>query len=209
MSTVFTEADYRALAAIVFLPDYPGNATARGVVEAPNGDGKLDATKRYAHVATKYLDKARGALTIPDYQLLCGALLHAHEQAVQVATAWGVQGVFLPCFNAGALRVLKYPAGAGSAVHTDFDLFTLNLYRNVPNPGLGGTSEPVHMGELGELLGLGPARRHHVEPLPVVQRSIVYFAIPDHAAVLPSGQTVGDWIAARIARSRVVTEVAK
>jgi hypothetical protein len=117
----------------------------------------------------------------------------------------GVPPEFRPDFSAGALRVLEYPAGEGGHLHTDFDLFAVNLFRNVPNPGLGGT--PYHMGEISELIGLGPAEPHYVAPLPVPQMALVYFAIPNHAAVLPDPfegkpDTVGAWLGRRIARSR-------
>lgn len=194
--TLFTASDYAALASIVFQPDYPGFATARGVVEAPNGDGNRDGQKRYSHVAEKYLgdeDKDPGEL----FDYLCAA----YDMANKVASALGVPQAFWPSYNAGCLRVLEYPIGVGGHLHTDFDLFTLNLYRNTPNAGL--PAGEVHMGELGELLGLGPAAPHAVHPdTERVQHSIVYFAIPDHAAVLPSGQTVGSWIQDRLARSR-------
>lgn len=36
----------------------------------------------------------------------------------------------------------------------------------------------------------------------LLPESIVFFAIPDHAAVLPSGETVGEWLEERLARSR-------
>jgi hypothetical protein len=217
---MFTADDYATLAAIVFRDDYPGNATARGVVEAPNGDGNLDATKKYSHVATKYVKQWVDSGAVrgfdPSVLTLFNYMMRAHNRAVGVACELGVPAAFLPSFEHGALRVLEYPAGAGSAVHTDFDLFTLNLYRNVENYGLGPFAMPVHMGELGELLGIsggqglgtggvGPAKAfpHFVAPLDVVQRSVVYFAIPDHAAVLPGGVTVGEWIKERITRSRV------
>lgn len=204
---IWTEADWNALAALVFRDDYPGNATARGVVEAPNGDpAQLDTRKRYAHVAWKYqVQLARG--DAPDFpavgQITLRILLErAWFQSCELAWKLRVPAAFHPSYGDGALRVLEYPAGVGaSAVHTDFDLFTINLWRNVPNPGL--PVGRVHMGELGELLRLGPATPHHVEPLPVVQRSLVYFAIPDHSAVLPGGVTVGQWIAERKSRSRV------
>lgn len=203
---IFTAFDYAALAALVFRPDYPGNATARGVVEAPNGDpAARDTQKRYAHVADKYLQgwDEQGDLWSGRRRYLETMLERASAAAWRAARDLGVPEVFWPSFQHGALRVLEYPANVGaSAVHTDFDLFTLNLYRSVPNPGLGDPPEPYHIGEISELVGLGPARPHHVDPLPVAQYSLVYFAIPDHAAVLPSGETVGNWIAERIKRSR-------
>lgn len=205
MSTLFTTADYQALAAIVFRPDYPGNASARGIVEAPHGNGNLDHLKRYSHVAEKYLQqwedpRFMGPQDYQQLEVLWRAYDAAHSRALDVATALGVPEGFWPSFEHSALRVLDYPPGATSALHTDFDLFTINAYRNVPNPGL--PAGEVHMGELGELLGLGHATPHHVEASTAPQMSLVYFAIPDHAAVLPSGITVGAWIAERIARSR-------
>jgi hypothetical protein len=226
--TLFSAADYAALAAIVFRPDYPGNATARGVVEAPNGDpAARDTGKRYAHVAVKYLPTEYGDWT-EDHDWLYWKLSQAHARAVTIANALGVPREFMPSRSAGALRVLEYPPGAGSAPHTDMDLFTLNLWRNMPTqvnssdlPAHVRDVEPrMHIGELGELIGMGPATRHEVAPCHQVQHSIVYFAIPNHAAVLSDhplakaaagsdypnilvrGKTVGEWLAERLARSR-------
>lgn len=167
--------------------------------------------------------------------------------------------------------------GAGTAEHTDFDLFTIVLWRSHPVDlergraargrmmghslaGFGGgpndipscvhcgevAPEPdstcwdayekhdvkhaigggraeaeaispgLHIGEIGELVGLGPATPHRVPARPYAQKSIVYFAMPDHAAQLPgtgaggfppqyvgaNGPTVGEWLRERIARSR-------
>lgn len=200
---IFTESDYDTLAAIVFRPDYPGNPASRGVVEAPNGDSRVDAQKRYSHVAMKYLDGGPQThhLTLQDFILLHSAHEKAFLQARRIAAQLNVSFGFLPHSQFGALRVLEYPEGVGGHVHTDFDLFAVNLWRNVPNPGLGGSK--YHIGEIGELVGLGPAEPHYVAPLPVVQKSLVYFCIPSHDAILPSGITVGAWLSERIARSRV------
>jgi hypothetical protein len=189
----------------VFRPDYPGNATARGVVEAPNGDpAHRDTGKRYSHVALKYLPMVDEEWT-PEQYYLASMLSLAHSKALKVAVDLGVPPSFTPLFGFGALRVLEYPAGVGaSAVHTDMALFTLNLYRSVPNPGLGALGS-VHMGELGELIGLGTADPHHVTALAERQCSLVYFAMPDHAAVLPSGETVGEWVRRETSRRRYTT----
>lgn len=196
---IFTADDYARLHALVFRDDYPGYRP--GVVESPHGDGKLDTQKRYAHVATKYIQNALGLRgNYAHGQELWRYFSQAQECALRVAKQMLVPELFLPSWAAGALRVLEYPIGGGSHVHTDVGMFTINCYRNVPNPGLG-TAE-VHIGELGELLGLGRAQPHAVQALPVPQHSIVYFAIPDHAAVLPSGVTVGEWINERMGRSR-------
>jgi hypothetical protein len=174
---------YDRLHSLVFREGYPGYRP--GVREVPNGDGRVDQMP-YLH------DGAR-------LQLEC-FLRAAHAEAVDIAMSLGLKA-FLPEFETGALRVLEYPAGVGGASHTDFDLFAVNLWRSCPNPGLGVGR--YHIGEIGELVGLGKAQPHSVEPLPEPQLSLVYFAIPPHEAVLPNGLTVGAWLAERVARSRV------
>ncbi len=160
------------------------------VIEAPNGDGKLDATKRYLHVATKY-DPPAWALAY---------LLRAYWEAVDITQRLGVPEAYLPDFDACALRVLEYPVGADSAEHTDFDLFTFNAYRS-SNEVIGGDGR-LYIGEIGALVGLGDATVHSVPTCPYEQQSIVFFALPNHGAVLPDGTTVGAWLAERVARSR-------
>lgn len=219
---LFSAADYAALAAIVFRPDYPGNATARGVVEAPGGDpAARDTGKRYAHVATKYVKQwvDSGAVRAfdPDVLTLFNYLQRAHDRALAVAEQLNVPERFWPDFGAGALRVLEYPPGAGSHTHTDFDLFTLLGYRSHQllvrqSPlqelrTLDAVDPGLHLGEMGDLIDLGRATPHHVMPSVTTQHSIVYFAIPDHAAVLPGGRgTVGEWLKERLARSRYEAE---
>lgn len=203
----------------------PCKGACRGTGRVPN----VDASKRYLHVALKY--------NPPEWALKY--LARAHWEACRVAEALGVPAEFYPRTADGTLRVLEYPAGAGSAEHTDFDLFTILCWRSHPedlelypelypedghHPRLEDAramSPGLHIGELGELAGLGPATPHRVPARPYVQRSIVYFAMPDHAARLPdscicprpdwnghrkscmSGLTVGEWLTERVARSRV------
>jgi hypothetical protein len=201
----------------------PSCGTCDGSGRVPN----VDHQKRYLHVALKY--------SPPEWAV--AHLARAHFEACCVAEALGVPAAYYPRAEFGALRVLWYPEGAGSEEHTDFDLFTTVAYRETPadlerHPGVKadwsrviGTrrdaaeaiSPGLHIGEIGELVGLGPATPHRVPGRPYVQRSIVYFAIPDHAARLPckapahggwpntcaGGPTVGEWLADRYARSRV------
>lgn len=229
----FDATDYEVLHSIVFTPGYPGYRPA--VLEAPNGDGKVDADKRYAHIAEKYMAGLDPELF--STQILWDALNGAHSLATKVAVALGIRQEFLPLRSECALRVLEYPAGVGGHEHTDFDLFTLSLYRSEPsklklatvsdeaaaaetadldwlyrlgkvrktlNPGL-------HIGELGEIVGLGEATRHHVESSAETQHSIVYFALPSPDVVVAVGSplcgsaplTAGTWLAERYARSRV------
>lgn len=218
VSSLFTARDYESLAAVVFRPDYPGNATARGVVEAPNGDpAARDTGKRYAHVAEKYLDK------MPEYhqkwsqqsdaKVLLGFLLKAFWRAHDVALELGVPKAFMPSFEHGALRVLEYPPGAGSAPHTDVGLLTLNLYRDQPDKLLTyatgvhdawssvGVPE-FHLGRLAREIGIGAAAPHMVTASDTAQHSIVYFAVPNHDAMLPSGQRLGNWLDREMAKMR-------
>jgi isopenicillin N synthase-like dioxygenase len=192
---------------------------------ACHGTGRVpnvDAGKRYLHVALKYTPPA-WALTY---------LARAHFEACRVAEALDVPAEFYPRVADGTLRVLEYPAGAGTAEHTDFDMFTILCWRSTPDdlerdywPSDAGPGENsprddaeslspgLHIGELGELVGLGPATPHRVPARPYAQKSIVYFAMPDHGARLPWREsecpsvrdvpTVGEWLKERVARSRV------
>lgn len=204
---IFDYTDWQKLSTL-FQPDarYPGYKPE--VKEIPNGDGKVDAEKRYLHVALKY--------DPPEWAI--GYLARAHFEACRVAEALGVPAEFYPRVADGTLRVLDYPAGAGSNAHTDFDLFTVLCYRSESDAlvrvraggldALDTISPGLHIGEIGELVGIGPATPHMVLPSAARQQSIVYFAIPDLAALLPThgaqrtGLTVGQWLKERYARSR-------
>jgi hypothetical protein len=207
--SLFSKEDYDRMHSLVFVDGYSGYKPT--VAEIPNGDGKVDNDKKYAHIATKYLVTDQQKADLMPY------LDKAFNLARAAADLARVPAAFRPVKEFCALRILDYPIGAGSEKHTDFDLFTLMCYRNQPEMFKTYDVEPVtlamsriklldkqaHLGELAEILRLGPATPHEVLPSTTDrQYSIVFFAIPDHDAVLPTGQKVGDWIAERIARSR-------
>lgn len=217
---IFSRAEFDALRAIVFrlnadgTPAYPGYRPH--IVEAPNGDGTLDAEKRYAHVATKYLRGYQGEGAAE----MGNVLVRCQVEALRVHAALGLPEAWAPDLDASALRILEYPPGATSARHTDFDLFTLVAYRD-PYPGglvrdpdpqfgferlkWGDTISPgIHFGELYELGGFGAATPHEVHAVgagfaedripgvtDVEQFSAVYFALPRHDLVLPDGRRLG------------------
>ena len=169
------------------------------VVELPNGDGRADTGKRYTHVAIKY-GLRNAPFHIQDlFWGLCAEAAH---------TAHGA-GLPSPDPLECCLRLLEYPAGAGSEAHLDFDLFTLNVWRT-PAGGLLVPADHragrVHFGELSPLFGGPEATWHAVSPLPVPQRSIVFFAVCSALEEIPGTQTtVGDWLAERKGRSRKVS----
>lgn len=201
---MFSATDYDRLAALCFAPGAPYDRTV--YTELPNGDGKADVGKRYAHVATKYLQQDSDPARVAELSLV---LRRAFELSLQVAAKLGSPP---PQLEACALRILHYPPDVGSNRHTDFDLFTLPLFRNVWLPFVcNGAPLPrkirklctrAHLGELGELLGLGPATPHEVLPYAGEQKSIVFFALPDPELKLPDGRTAGEWLAERYSRSR-------
>lgn len=235
---LLTPYDYHRLHNIVFSDDYPGYKP--NVVESPNGDGKLDTEKRYSHVAKKYLDQIPGRYPEQEHEkaVLRGYLDEAHELAIQVAVSIGVPRPFWPVQKYSALRVLEYGPTAITNEHTDFDLFTLMLYRNLPQyfnytngpidsdrrkwvkqgrtisqmvqhqkslAMANAVSPQTHFGELLEEIDIDTFKADDHEVVATEgpwQYSIVYFAIPDHNAVLPSGVTVGKWLEERIKRSR-------
>jgi hypothetical protein len=204
---MFSKEEYDRLNELVFVPDYSGYKPE--VKEIPNGDGKVDADKRYAHVAPKYFK------TDAQRELLMPYLEKAFQMALAAAALAKIPKAYMPDIRYGALRVLSYPAGAVSNKHEDFDLFTLMMYRDQPDRFVADEvpdtkaierirllNKQAHLGQLGELIGLGQATPHEVLASETRQHSIVYFAIPDHDAVLPTGQTVRDWLNDRMQRSR-------
>lgn len=165
------------------------------VVERPHGDSRTDHSKRFAHIAIKY-----NLTSAPEHvrSLFWGLFEEARH------TAHGA-GLPAPDPVECCLRVLDYPPGAGSEAHTDFNLFTLNVWRSPAGGLLVPTNHRagrVHFGELAPMFGGPEATWHAVSPLPVPQRSIVFFVLPSRAERLPDGRTVGEWLAGRLARSR-------
>lgn len=206
---IFDQFDHSKLGTL-FRPKNSYRGYKPEQLEAPNGDGNVDTRKRYLHVALKYGP--------PDWALWY--LARAHFEACRIAEALGVPDAFYPKVENGTLRVLEYPVGAGSAEHTDFDLFTVHCYRSTPEDFVrvreGCTPEErermacaevidphVHFGDIGEAISLGRATRHYVPERPYPQKAIVYFAMPANDARMPDGSRAIDWIADRYARSRV------
>lgn len=227
---MFTAKDYSILASIAFEDGYKGFKPE--IKEIPNGDGNIDQDKRFSHIATKYIDKG---LTTIQANIVLTYLERANNKATEVAIELGVPREFWPSLQFSTIRILEYPPGAGCHHHTDFDLFTLMLYRN--------TEENFHFispphsdfmkdkEEYNRQLNLGKAmvenkQIHFGELLPIImpkaysatvhyvdadcsnrtQYSMIYFAIPDWDAVLPDGQKVGDWLEERYSRSRIVLD---
>lgn len=191
--------------ASLFTPDYAGYKPAEH--EAPNSDGTVDTGKRYLHIAPKYKP--------PTWAMT--ALACAHYEACAIAERIGVPDDFYPRVENGTLRVLEYPAGTGTAEHTDFDLFTVNIWRSTPEDheqdseaGWTAGAPEFHMGRIGAMIGLGPAVAHRVPARPYAQKALVYFAMPANGARLPAtgrmlcvGPTVAEWLADVYAKSRV------
>lgn len=237
---MFTVKDYHILSNLVFNDDYPGYRP--NVVESPNGDDNWDTEKRYAHIARKYLHQFKETHSIgnPRYYdsyyytnmvVLNEYLEIVNNKAIEIAIELGVPKNFWPDIRYSTIRVLEYPPGALAHTHTDFDLFTLMCYRNIPeyfrycysdgrsyNAGeipsdnlliANALNSQIHFGEILEILmpNTYTATPHCVVPdqKDRTQYSIVYFAIPDHNAVLPNGETVSEWIDERMSRSRKET----
>lgn len=183
------------------------------VKESPNSDGVVDKGKRYLHVALKY-DPPQYAIDI---------LARAHFEACRIAETLDLPSDFYPKVENGTLRVLEYPPGEGSAEHTDFDLFTVNLWRSTPTDHeqrhdneSGWLKGPCvwHMGRLGEMLGKGKAISHRVQARPYSQQALVYFAMPANSAEFPDGtydeneirwegHSVQEWLDQIYSKSRV------
>ena len=160
----------------------------------------------YAHVAPKYLDTDCG-LSKMHAESLQSLLQDLNNIARRWAVAWEIPREFWPEMEDSTLRILEYPVGARIAPHYDFDLFTVNIYRTVREPYkyVEDVDVPsyVHVGELWQEVDSSmTATKHWTEPHYRPQYSVVYFAMPKLSAVLPSGQTVADWLLHRKEQSR-------
>lgn len=183
---------------IMFADDWPGYCPT--VHEIPDGMGAVDKYKRYSHLALKYLDQYKGEHGVFLNRVFNQAFMHAvqfYESSI------GLGGGGMLAIEECCLRLLEYPPGVGGEPHTDFDLFTLNLWRS--HPKLVVPQGPMHVGELLEMFN--PSRvatRHRVVSHETeTQVAIVFFALPEKSTGLPDGGTMGEWLAERYARSRV------
>jgi hypothetical protein len=206
---MFTLNQYETLASFGFSADNPGYKPT--VVESPDGDGVWDTEKKYAHIAPKYMKLVNPEVDTSAIQALYDQAL---VEGKRICEALELPVQYHPGPDS-TLRVLAYPPGATTAPHYDFDLFTISLFRDETRAFryLEGEEDPllvkargispgIHFGEiLTEAVG-AKATRHEVLGTPWRQKSAVFFVIPPHETVLPSGITVGAWIAERIARSR-------
>jgi len=204
-----TEQQYETLAAFAFSSENPGYKPS--VVEAPNGDNVWDENKRYAHLAPKYFEE-----TNVDHHEIKELYEIARQTAEWVCKMIEIPQEFFPGRDS-TLRVLHYPPGATTAPHTDFDLFTICMYRDDNNAFkyLDGEEDAlltrarkfspgIHFGELMTEINNAMATNHEVVGTERTQKSAVFFVVPEHSAVLPSGLTVGEWMAERKNRSRKV-----
>lgn len=207
---IFNRDDYDKLSTL-FDPELKYAGFKPGVFERPDGKGGVDYEKKYLHVALKY--------NPPEFAV--NYLARAHFEACKVAESLKLGSVY-PKVENGTLRVLEYPVGAGTEAHCDFDLFTINCYRETPEDCeefvevWRPMQRQMHMGEIGRLFDLGPATPHRVQGKPYIQRSIVYFASPSMDTSLLSEykfpktdhdpevivRTTGEWQMERVKRSR-------
>jgi len=204
---MLTKADYDTLHYIMFQDDYPGYKP--NVIEAPNRDGKLDSHKRYAHIATKYLNEYKNA---HNRRILRSYLDKGHKLALEVYNQLSIPVEFKPDIERSALRILEYPPGSITHPHCDFNLFTLSLYRNLPEcfrytllsppEHIRKLNQQIHYGELMKEIGIADPSEHEVIKSNETQYSIVYFVIPAWESMLPSGETVGVWLDRNIKLAR-------
>lgn len=192
----FTKEQYEILKAMTFHKGYKGFRP--DVYEAPNRDGKLDIGKLYSHISSAYTHPCDAT-----NEYLLEACRRVEKLARSVAAALGVPEEFWPCAERSAIRVLWYPENTPGHVHTDVDLFTLSLYRDPVDAFHSESNSFFQVGEMGTLLGLGPATKHYVDATPGPQRSIVYAANSRDNAVLPNGQTAGEWLRENIKPQRI------
>jgi hypothetical protein len=199
--------EFDSLFEFAFSDDNPGYK--KDVVESPNGDSYWDHKKKYAHIAPKYFNNKTPDFVKTIYE-------NIKRESEYVCDFLNIDKKYYPG-NDSTLRLLKYENGAVTAPHTDFDLFTLSIYRNINDTFkyISGEDDSllkiarekykgIHFGELmAEILGV-EATKHEVISSEQKQLSIVFFAMPYENAMLPKGISVGDWVNERKKRSRKI-----
>ena len=207
----YDESAYDEIYRHVFHKGYPGYIPS--VIESPNGDHIWDLDKRYAHIAKKYLDDFTSD-NISQLAFLDSVLNDAKLISNKICQHLNIPKKYWGGDDC-TMRILDYPPGATTAPHTDFDMFTITLYRNTPDAFkyLDGEDDPllkearthscgIHLGELMTEITGAKATKHEVIATNNMQKSIVFFVVPDHKVILPSGISVGDWMKERKERSR-------
>ena len=206
---ILNENDYDIISDICFKSDYPGYTPL--IIEAPNGDNNWDNNKLYAHISPKYLSRYNNKYN-------SNILWHYYNKSIiegtRICKLLNLSKDYYPVEDS-TLRILKYPAGSTTAPHTDFDLFTLSLFRNIKDtfkyldksePELlkfaKQNSDGIHFGEIMTEINGCQATKHKVISCDEIQNSMVFFVVPNHYSKLPSGISVGDWINERKIRSR-------
>lgn len=218
MSKRLPVRDFQRLYKICFnqANHYPGYKP--DVIEAPDGRyGALDEGKHYAHVAVKYLH----GWDSPHKGWMESVLHDWTSYAVDRAIEIGLPMKWWPSIEDSTIRILAYPPGAESHAHYDFDLFTLNMYRNVRETyerldpdradrydwvrdGLE-SSWDMHYGELATIINpnFKPTKhRVHQDYLDRTQYAAVFFAMPRLSLTLPGGVKVWQWVENRKEESR-------
>jgi hypothetical protein len=185
-------------------PGYSIPGTERADTYAPGG-------YHYAHIAEKYLQQCDTVDGQPLFReevtVMRNMLKDLTKVARRYAVSWGVPLEFLPTLEDSTLRLLYYPPGTYIAEHTDFNLFTVNLWRSDSAYYRHDDEHHIapadtHIGEIwGQLIG-EPATLHWTDKSAVAQYSAVFFAMPPLDAVLPDGTTVRAWLDERKRRSR-------
>ena len=227
----FTEQEYDVLHEIVFASGYPGYKPAVKEVPAGDGVVDADKIYAHIapEYLKDHQNVAEKMLLRHFYDRAFAQARYAWAVSAGYAGLPGdLVAAFAPDPRYGALRVLDYPPGAVSNRHEDFDLFTLVLYRDDPDalvvdhsatPGAATDSKgsagkmtatdalrafdpKCHLGQIAAEIGIGPATPHEVVGRDRSHHSVVYFAIPDHDAVLPSGKTVRDWLNDKMQKTR-------
>lgn len=221
---IFNALDYAMLHGLAFNERInPGYKPK--VKESPNGDGKVDTSKRYAHIARKYIEKMPlGAQA--ERHFFEQVLSKCQQVAISVAVDLGIPEPYWPNLEDSTLRLIEYNESAGAETHCDWpDLFTLMAYRNLPEffEYVHDTPEEakqlyvdlnrahrfnsqIHYGGLMEQIvpGTKPTK-HRVRPTNtpgVWQFSAVFFAMPKLSAVLPDGRTVKQYVDEHMAKMR-------
>lgn len=183
----YHEGDYEILRSIMHKQSYPG--FRYGGLDASVADQR----KFVSGLAPRHLKKYREKMqNVCEQYLLQWYMEDSFKLAMEVFDFLRKQYPKLPeearpTIDNSFLRVLYYPPGSSTTLHSDRSLFTMALWRDVDNvktpvdcrtklicdayPGL-------QLGKYFEGL-MGRATKHEIPAIDVPQRTLIYFARPN------------------------------
>jgi hypothetical protein len=187
---MITKDEFYKIKDIVFKEDYPGYVPVEE--ELKDFDVDLSIERSHASIKPSVLDQYYHE---QNKQFLSQILNREFDLAVRISDLLKIPKQYGPCIDNSFIRILEYPSNCKTFSHVDKTLFTMTLYRDIPeNLHIFSGDEPsedikklnpqIHFGRIAEELQCVKLASYH-QAIVGNQReySSVYFVLPSIDAV--------------------------